>query len=26
MQKLGVGSVAEIVKYAIREGLTTADG
>jgi DNA-binding NarL/FixJ family response regulator len=26
MRKLGVSSVAEIVKYAIREGLTTADG
>jgi len=26
MRKLGVGSVAEIVKYAIREGLTTVDG
>jgi DNA-binding NarL/FixJ family response regulator len=22
-QKLGVGSVAELIKYAIREGLTT---
>jgi DNA-binding NarL/FixJ family response regulator len=26
MRKLGVSSVAEIVKYAIREGLTTVDG
>lgn len=26
MRKLGVGSVAELVKYAIREGLTTVEG
>ena len=25
MQKLGIGSIAELVKYAIREGLTTVD-
>lgn len=25
MHKLGIGSLAELVKYAIREGLTTAD-
>jgi len=26
MRKLGIGSVAELVKYAIREGLTEVDG